>query len=376
MTSGPFSDGVLRLALSPGEQRARTLLRAATELFVYQPRHTRSEIAVFEELGLQLMRSTPLEDRIEVARLLADRADAPPALMSMLLADEPEVAAPILAGAPHLDEVALLQVVAAGSPPHLDLVVRRPNLPAPVVEALVRRIDPDRLAVLLANPSAALPETVVPRLLDLARGNPALASVLSRRDDVEDADLTDLFLDLDERGRRRVLQALEILALRDFAARRPLQTPPRPDEEAVADLARAALSRDIDRVAGHLARLMRIDAAVARRILADPGGEPLAIGLRAAGLDITTASRVILFSGGQSVRDYFAVKRLIELYQSVSMRAATLLAGRWRAGAEPLPARVRRYQPQTEAGTPLRTRDGGLVRPARQEPPSPRRERG
>jgi uncharacterized protein (DUF2336 family) len=364
MTFVPFSDGAVRPAQAPDSQRARTLLKAATELFVYEPRHSRTEIAVYEELALQLARTTPVEDRAEAARLLAPHPDAPAAVLALFAADDPAVAAPVLTGAPGLSEITLLALVAGASPEHLALIARRPKLSADLIEALVRKLPPDRLPALIANAAIRLPANVVADLIEAARGRPDLAAALARRrEDVEDADLTDLFLDLDDRGRRRVLQALELLALRDFAARRPAPRTPEPDPEAVADLARAALSRDVGRLGGRLAVVTGLPDSVARRLVLDPGGEPLAIALRAAGLDAATATRVILFSGGGEGRDYFQVKRLVELFETLSLRSAALLTARWRGEAGPLPARPPRYVPQTEAGTPVRPREPMPARP-------------
>ncbi|HUG62205.1 MAG TPA: DUF2336 domain-containing protein [Methylomirabilota bacterium] len=362
------------MALAPDAQRSRTLLKAATELFLYEPRHTRTEVAIYEELAVHLMRATPREDRIAIASLLAGHPDAPLAVLQMLIADEPAVAAPILAGAPKLPDVALLALVAQGSPEHLSLLAARPGLSAAVVEALVRKLPPERLAPLVANPAVALPEAVTPLLLAAARGRGDLASALARRtEDIDDADLTDLFIDLDGRGRRRVLQSLEILALREFAARRPLPRAPRPDQDVAAELAHASLSRDLNRIARLIATLSGIDEAIARRLLADPGGEPLAVALKASGLDLAVATRVILFSGDTEIRDYFEVKRLVELFEMLSMRSALLLAGRWRTDAEPIPARLRRHRPQMEDGAPGRGRESHATPPAKADIAAPAR---
>jgi uncharacterized protein (DUF2336 family) len=373
MTAAPISDGVLRLAQAADAQRARTLLKAATELFVQQPEHRRTEIAVYEELAIQLMRVTPLEDRIAVATLLAAHADAPTEVLSMLMADVPEVAAPVIAGAPQLPDVVLLTVVASGSPDHLALLAARPRLSPALVEALARKLPDDRLDALAANPAIRLPPAILRDLLARAAGNPRLAASLARRDgDIGDADLVGLFLDLDDHGRRRVLQALEIGALRDFATGRPAPRAPVPDPDAVAVLARAALTRDPGRIAGPLATVAGIPEAIALRLVVDAGGEPLVVALKAAGVDLPTASRVVLFSGGEAVRDYFEVKRLVELFSAVSTRAALALSATWRG--EPA-QRGRRHLPQTEAGTPVRTGDAA-TRPARETRARTTREAG
>ncbi len=126
-----------------------------------------------------------------------------------------------------------------------------------------------------------------------------------------------------------------------------------PEPARVEALAQAALSRNVDIISVHLAGLLQVDRETAARLLVDHGGEPLAIALKASGIDPVIAMRVILFSGGHEVRGYFDVKRLVDLYESVSLRSALILVGRWRDQPETAPGH-RRHVPQTEAGTPIR----------------------
>lgn len=354
MAPQAFFDGVLTLARASGADRGRVLLRAATELFVETPQHTRAEIAVFEELVLQLLKIAPVEDRRAVAELLAERADVPAGVVRALLHDELAVAEVLLTRTPNLGEVDLLAVIATGTDGHLERIAERAHLPEVVVEALVRNLRVEALPILLANTSVRIPEAAKPRVMDVARENPTVARALSRRhEDFEDTELTELFLDLDSRGRRRVIQSLEILALRDFAARRPMPPKPVPAPEIVEELNRTALSRDVGAMAGRLAELLRIDRAMARALLTDAGGEPLAIALKAAGLSEPLATRVILFSGASDSRNYAEVKRLVELFESVSLRSALLLAAHWRGEDVILPRRGG-HQHLLQEGTPVR----------------------
>ncbi|WP_237154849.1 DUF2336 domain-containing protein [Oryzibacter oryziterrae] len=355
MTSHPFSNGILGLVRNTDAERARTVLKDATALFVSEPFHSRQEIAMYEELALQLMRVTALRERIEIATLLAAYENVPPAVLRVLLQDIYPVASVILEKAPYLPDVELLSLVATAPSSHVELVAARKQLSRPVVEALLNKLAPDVLHVLLLNQSITLPETAIPALVDLGCDYPAIARALAARfDDVQDTDLIELFLHLDGRGRRRVIQALEIAALREFAARRPLPKVPMPDPEKVADLAAACLTRDSNVMAATLANLIGVEQIFARSLLDDQGGEPLAIALRAAGLDAPLATRVILFSGQADVRNYQEVKRLVELFEMVSLRSSLLLADRWRGIRREIPAR-RGYVPQTQTGTPIRT---------------------
>ncbi|WP_181704320.1 DUF2336 domain-containing protein [Chthonobacter albigriseus] len=364
MAPVPFSDGVQKLSQATDATRRRALLKAATELFVSVPVHPAPDIHIYEELALQLLRITPFDDRRAVATLLSQRSDAPAAVLSALMADDPTIASVVIRDARSVPEVELLALVATGSRAHLEALAQRPHPTPALVEALARNLPAEALPLLLANPTTALPPGATAILIRRAHGHPTLAVALGHRiGDIEDADLVDLFLDLDSKGRRRVLLALELLALRDFAARKPLAKAPTPHAVVVEDLARSALSRDLDIVAVHLSRLLEVDRAVAKRLLTDPGGEPLATALKASGLDEATAMRILLFSGLGEGRDYFEVKRLLEVFENTSQRSASFLLTRWRPDPEPLPRRRHRLTPQTEEGTP--------ARPAERRTPAP-----
>ncbi len=363
MASLTFLDGVLKSDRGTATELKQSALLSATEVFVSRAHKTRADIAIYEDLTTQLLKSTPIADRRSIARLLSRHPAAPAATLRALMQDCLEVAEILFREADQLAEVDLLAVIATASDEHIDAIAARPHLSPVLVEALVRNMRPASLPILLANTTIRIPQDHLGVVKDAARKNPIVAAALGRRhEDVDDLDLTDLFLDLDDRGRRRVVQGLEILALRDFAAKRPLPAMPTPDAHRVQELARLALARDLQQVAHHLAIMLEIDRTVALRLLTDKGGEPLAIALKAVGLDAPLATRVLLFSGLEDVRNYFDVKRLIDVYETVSLRSALLLVSQWRAVKLPLPGR-HRHIPVTEAGTPVRA-SAPAARPA------------
>lgn len=335
---------------------ADALLRQATELFVSEPHHTPGEIRIFEELALQLLRTTPSIDKVVIARRLARHPEAPPAILKALLGSDVEAAAVVLATAPELSDVDLLGLVATGSTSHLNALAGRRKLPPLVAEALSRRLDPAGLEILADNDTVKLPPDAVRRLVAAARNLPALARRLASRIDIDDVDLIDLYLDLDAKGRRRVQRGLEMLALRDFASHRTLPRPPAIDRQVGRDVARAATARDDGRLAMLLGDMMGLDAGYVLDLIVDAGGEPLAVALKATGFDEAAATRIILFSGARHHRSYFDVRALVDLYGTISLRAASLLITRWRAAGHGTPSlSAGTHQPQTEAGTPVRS---------------------
>jgi uncharacterized protein (DUF2336 family) len=341
------------------------LLKLATRLFVSKDGHTRSEMVMFEELCVQLLRITDLKDRVEIAGMLARCDEVPRSVTRALLHDIYPVASVMLEQSASIDDLELLSLIGTAPSGHLELIAGRRELSDHVVEALLNKMAPEALPSLLANRSVRLPASAIAYLIDLGRDHRGIALALAERlDDVQDVDLIDLFMVLDGRGRRRVIQALEIAALREFAARRPLPRVPLPDTELVAELSRVCLGRDTAAMSELLGRLIGVPADFALRLVADKGGEPLAIALKAVGVDGAVATRVILFSGEGEPRAYTEVKRLVDLYEMVSMRSAVLLIDNWRGARHDIPARPT-YVAQSAAGTPVRT-----ATPARTTAPS------
>lgn len=374
MTSQPLSNGVAGHMGNSSASHACTLLKQAARLYVSEPCHSNHEAVMFEELCTQLLRVADLPDRIEVATTLAAYDQVPRSVMRMLLHDICPVASVMIEQAVAIDDLDLLSLIGSAPSGHVELVAARAKLSPTVIEALLNKMPPESLPVLLANKSIHLPPPAIPYVVDLGRDHPAIASALAERfDDVQDVDLIGLFMSLDSRGRRRVIQALEIAALREFAARRPAPRVPMPEPATISALARACLARESDVMAGHLGQLLNLPETFALRLLSDRGGEPLAIALRAAGIDASTATRVILFSGVTDTRSYFDVKRLVELFETVSLRSSVLLVDAWRGKPHDIPARAN-HVPQTQTGSPVRgPQDSRQPAPAQSEAPAIRR---
>ncbi|SON54868.1 hypothetical protein HDIA_1327 [Hartmannibacter diazotrophicus] len=351
---------------SRDETSSSSLLLTAAELFVSENEHTAEEIRIFEELVLPLLRTTGPAERAKVARRLGRHPDLPQIVARALLFAEPEVAAILLAVAPDLAEIDLLALCSSGSMPHLHALAGRRKLPASVVDSLCERLDNRGRLILASNESQRLTRKAIPLLVHEARDNPDLANALAARIDVEDQDLIPLFLDLDDRGRRRIHRALEILALRDFASHRPAPRPPILTRAFLQDLGRAAARHDMGALAMMLGDHLELDADYVRDLLVDRGGEPLTVALKAAGLDEAAATRIILFSGSADHRSYFEVRALVDLYNQITLRAASQLLHLWHeAGLKraSVPQALPSHQPLSEAGSPVH-------RPAAAQAPS------
>jgi uncharacterized protein (DUF2336 family) len=94
--------------------------------------------------------------RQRLAERLADAAWAPSALINILALDEIEIARPIIARSPVLQDHDLIRLLVQATLEHQIEVARRPRLAASVVEAILARGEPAVLTALASNDSAEL----------------------------------------------------------------------------------------------------------------------------------------------------------------------------------------------------------------------------
>src|SRR5690606_19891182 len=96
-----------------------------------------------------------------------------------------------------------------------------------------------------------------------------------------------------------------------------------------------------DRYAKELSELAGLPLAIGKALVADTGGEALALALRASGLGNEVVVRLLMTHAPEGGRDYHELKRLADLLEQVTPRAAMLLADQWRSGtASARPAHV------------------------------------
>jgi len=118
--------------------------------------------------------------RQRLAERLADAAWAPSALINILALDEIEIARPIIARSPVLQDHDLIRLLVQATLEHQIEVARRPRLDASVVEAILARGEPAVLTALASNDTAELSKEGLRRLVDRAREIVALRSPLAR----------------------------------------------------------------------------------------------------------------------------------------------------------------------------------------------------
>jgi len=130
-----------------------------------------------------LVEDTAVEVRAAIADAVRDMPDAPRELILRLARDTAmPVAEPVIRLSPLLTEADLLALIAAPPVPATRrAVARRPALSENLSDAIAQTADTPAVAALLANPSAAIREATLDRLVAGAGNRPSWQAALVRR---------------------------------------------------------------------------------------------------------------------------------------------------------------------------------------------------
>ena len=131
----------------------------------------------------RLVEDAAVAVRAALADAVAGLPDAPRELILRLASDGAmDVAGPVLRLSPLLTEADLLALVAEPPAPITRrCIAGRPLLPEPVSEAVAGSADAPAIAALLGNPSAAIREATLDRLVEGATEEPSWQAALLRR---------------------------------------------------------------------------------------------------------------------------------------------------------------------------------------------------
>jgi uncharacterized protein (DUF2336 family) len=298
-TQSPFGfDGLAEFGRRSGTAMRPALLQVLTDLYVHRLRHTADEERHYTELALRLLEAVDAPTRIAVAMRLARHAAPPPRVLQYLAGDIPEVAA----------------------------LVRSHPLFAPgsAIGAARRHGDP---AAAAANDAyKARRSAAAPGAIDSTRAD----------------ELNEQFFAANVHERRLILLNLDIVApipawlvavSRDPSIGRRLET--------------AALARNREDFAQHLASALQIARTQARRVVGDDLGEPVAVAAKALGVPRDVLYRILMFINPAVGHSVERVHTLAVLYDEMPAAAAAGMVAIWQAlpgGSERTEAR---YQPVT-----------------------------
>lgn len=260
-----------------------------------------------------LLRSSDVELRARCAKRMALIVDAPKVVLRYLARDQIDVAEPLLENSPGLDDSDLIATIRAGSPAHWAAIARRRNLSETVTEALIRAGDAAVTEVMLRNTFTKLSAPGVDMIVAQSRQHRSLVPALLTREEMKPAQGLTLFWWANSDARLHILRrfavdraillqevsdlfvlatneqwtdrearsALQFIERRQRSRAAAQRSPHTSLENAVLALVEKGVSRELVIEIGHLAG---IRPAIGARILADPGGEPLAVLAKSVGL--------------------------------------------------------------------------------------------
>ena len=183
---------LMALAHSRSTDDRERLLLGVTALCEAMP-PTESLSPVLSDIFLTLARQAEREIRQVLSQRLAAAEWAPRALVNMLALDEIEIARPILAASPLLQDEDLIRILIEASLDHQVEVARRPRLSGRVADTIIERGEPATLTALAGNPTADVSPEGMRRMVEHSRRLAALRLPLTRHPRMSEALATQMY---------------------------------------------------------------------------------------------------------------------------------------------------------------------------------------
>jgi len=286
------------------------LLKVNAEMFVAAPARDRESIETFEALMLGSLPRADAATLLELARILAPCADAPPSVLDYLVQHSPEARSFVLQHATHLPETVNRRQLAA--PAGRLRLAARPDLD-PTTNRRPLLLGEDAVAEALAANPAVAPDTASFKLLmQRARCRPALARILLGRDDLPPSDAATLYLAADATQRAAIREQVAALL-----SRRRITMSCALTEEDVAELLAVSRRGDVERLEALLSTFLSFPLSTEWRVLELGRHRLLALALKALGMDWRHATKIFLCLHPALSYPLSAIKELVREVRDV-----------------------------------------------------------
>lgn len=136
--------------------------------------------ALLNSIFMSLVVEAERDIRRRLAEKLSHAAWAPAALINVLALDDIEIARPVIAASPVLQDHDLVRLLVEATIEHQIEVARRPNIGPPVVAAILQQNEPAVLTALAGNHTAAVDEGDLAVLVQASERLASLRTPLSR----------------------------------------------------------------------------------------------------------------------------------------------------------------------------------------------------
>lgn len=179
LAAPPAMPDLLEMARNPSADSRQRLLLGVVALCDARP--PSGELSpILSEIFLTLARQAERDVRKVLSERLARSDWAPIALINTLALDEIEIARPILAASPILQDDDLLRILVEATLEHQIAIARRPNLTGRIADAIIDRAEPATLTALASNHTAEISAEGIRRLVEQSRRVAALRGPLTR----------------------------------------------------------------------------------------------------------------------------------------------------------------------------------------------------
>ncbi|WP_425411021.1 DUF2336 domain-containing protein [Hyphococcus sp.] len=193
------------LSASGAGVRALMVRKLADIVVLPSGRISSNERSLVADILLQVLDKVEPDLRAEVARRVARVSECPPALVRMLMLDEPAVAEKILGGAESLPAALLIEAAREGAMAHRMAIARRIDMTTAIADACLSFEEMDVCKQVLRQEDCELSPAAVNKLVALSAVNKDIQSLLLRRRELEPAHGFIMFWWVDGERRRRIL---------------------------------------------------------------------------------------------------------------------------------------------------------------------------
>ena len=180
------TEDMLALAHSRMPADRERLLMAVAELCNGPGPLTDDSKAMVQDIFMGLVVQAERDIRERLSLKLANAPWAPPALISILALDDIEIARPLIAQSPMLQDSDLIRLLVEATLEHQIEVARRPGIGAPVVSAILDQSQPAVMTALADNATAQVTPMHMQRLVIASRRIASLRGPMARHPKLDD----------------------------------------------------------------------------------------------------------------------------------------------------------------------------------------------
>lgn len=272
-----------------------------------QERHMAGDVLV------ELLRDADIGMRASVAKRLVMLNEAPRTILIILAKDKIEVAKYILEKSKSLTDSDLIQIARKVSTEHRKVMAQRRSVSDAVVDVLAEFLEEEVVETLLTNKGTSFSETAIQRILTVSRQHQPYVKLLAKRDELRPSHGLTMFWWADAKNRKTILQRFAVTRAilqqscadlypqaaaegwNDAAVRKALQfierrqrnraAIDRSEYENLEPAIDIAAQKGMDRkLAEEISYMAGIKPATGAQIMADEGGESIAILCKAPGI--------------------------------------------------------------------------------------------